>query len=155
MNIRPAEAKDIKSLIQLGKQLLDLHVTFDQDYYTLEENFIQLFQEWITEQIAPSQRFILLAEENSQVIGFIAGFIKALYPWFKVKSVGHISYMVVDEKFRQQGVGKLLESAAVSWFKSRNISYVELYVDEKNATGQKAWCRYEFLPFKKFLRKKI
>lgn len=155
MNIRPAELKDIERVTQLGRQLLDLHATFDKDYYTLEENFNVLFSEWVKEQITTPQRFVFVAEEENLIVGFISGFLKALYPWFRTKSVGHISYLVVDKNFQQRGIGKLLESATISWFKSKNTAYAELYVDEKNIIAHKAWSAYEFLPFKKFLRKKI
>jgi len=63
--------------------------------------------------------------------------------------------MIIDHNFRRRGIGKMLENAATSWFKSKNISYVEVYVEEPNITARSAWNKYGFLPFKKFLRKKI
>jgi GNAT superfamily N-acetyltransferase len=89
------------------------------------------------------------------MIGFISGFIKALYPWFCTKTVGHISYLIIEPDYRSKGIGGLLEKGALSWFKSKNISYVEVYTDEINSPGVAAWSSYGYLPFKKFLRKKI
>ncbi len=157
MHIRAAELTDIPSVMRLGRHLLDLHTEFDFDYYQLENNFDELFSTWIRQQVNQSQQFILVAydEQSPNIIGFISGFIKSLYPWFKTKSVGHISYLVVDPQFRQKGVGKLLEQEAINWFKNKNITYIEVYVDEKNNIGTKVWNSYEFIPFKKFLRKRI
>lgn len=156
MHIRSAEMKDIPQIVSLGRQLFELHVQYDNDYYELEDDFDKLFADWTKNYINHHSQFIIVAEtENNEVIGFIAGFIKSLYPWFHIKSVGHISFMAIDNKFRKIGIGRLLEKQAKLWFKSKSISYVELYVEESNNIGQKAWSSYDFLPFKKFLRKKI
>lgn len=154
--IRGALEGDIVSIVGLGKQLLHLHSSFDGGYYQLEEDFDNQFSSWVKNQLNSHFQFIIVAiDENNQVVGFISGFLKNLYPWFKVKTVGHISYLVVDPTVRNKGIGKLLEDAAGQWFKKNNISYIEVYVDEKNEMGKKVWSAYQFMPFKQFLRKRI
>lgn len=156
MHIRPAITEDIPQLIKLGRNLLDLHATWDNEYYLLEEDFDISFANWLKDQLIYPNQFILVAtDEQTIIMGFISGFIKALFPWFKTKTVGHISYLVIDQSFRQKGIGKLLEQEAINWFKSRNVPYVEVYVDELNNVGRIAWDKYGFGSFKKFLRKKI
>ncbi len=162
MYIRPATVEDIPSLLALAKQLFDLHFQFDSEYYQLEPNFDELFTSWLREQLTYyNNQFILVAQnselQNSEkkITGFISGFIKSLYPWFRTKAVGHISYLVIDPNFQRRKIGQFLENAAISWFKARNVSYIELYVEEKNEVGKIAWTSYGFGPFKKFLRKKI
>lgn len=157
MHIRPAQIKDIPDIIRLGRLLLELHSQFDNSYYQLEQNFDGLFEKWVIGCLNNSSQFIFVAETTApdKIAGFISGFIKPLYPWFRVKSVGHITYMIVDSIDRRKGAGKELETAAVNWFKSKNIPYLELYVDEKNNLGQNVWNACNYLPFKKFLRKKL
>lgn len=157
MHIRPATLDEIPSIVRLGRQLWELHLTFDSEYYKLENNFDELFTAWAKEQLGRDYQFILTAydETSQKMAGFISGFIKALYPWFCTKSVGHISYLVIDPVYRAKGIGGLLEKGALSWFKAKNISYVEVYTDEVNSLGVTAWSSYGYLPFKKFLRKKI
>lgn len=157
MHIRHANVEDIQPIVKLGKKLLDLHTQFDFDYYQLEENFDELFGLWVQNQLNHPYQFIIVAQnpDSGNTVGFISGFIKYLYPWFKTKSVGHISYMIVDDDSRKLGVGKLLENAAREWFKTKNISYIELYVEEKNDTGKIAWEKYGFGPFKKFMQKRV
>ncbi len=157
MHIRLAQIEDLPQIILLGRSLLDLHKEYDYDYYQLEENFDELFGNWVRDQLNNLSQFIIVAQnpDDDKIIGFISGFTKYLFPWFRTKTVGHISYMIVDPNLRLRGIGKLLENAARDWFKNKNISYMELYVEEKNPTGQTAWTSYGFLPFKKFLKKKI
>ncbi|MBI2617206.1 GNAT family N-acetyltransferase [Candidatus Gottesmanbacteria bacterium] len=160
MIIRVMQETDIQELAILGKQLLDIHTTFDSMYYTLEENFTTLFSDWLRNQLSASSQIVFVAEEGSgnskgEIIGFISGFIKSLYPWFKVKAVGHVSYLVVDHKYRKQHIGKQLEVALTSWFCKKGVSYIEVYTDEKNQIGVYAWSSYGYEPFKKYLRKRI
>ena len=157
MHIRLAQIEDLPQIVLLGRSLLDLHKEYDNDYYQLEENFDELFGNWAKDQLNNLSQFIIVAQnpDDNKIIGFISGFTKYLFPWFRTKTVGHISYMIVDPNLRLRGIGKLLENAARGWFKNKNISYMELYVEEKNPTGQTAWTSYGFLPFKKFLKKKI
>ena len=158
MHIRSATLEDIPQIVKLGRKLWELHITFDSDYYQLEDSFEELFGSWVKEQLSRPNQFIFVAEDGNsedKIVGFISGFIKALYPWFRTKRVGHISYLIITPEYRAKGIGNLLEKAAISWFKSKGISYVEVYVEEMNTIGVKAWHSYGFLPFKKFLRKKI
>ena len=168
MHIRKAEFQDIDKITRLGMDLIFLHTEFEKDYYLLEENADMYFQSWVKSQLNSPSSFILVAETDpddnqqgnftqgeKQVVGLISGFIKYLFPWFKVKKVGHISFMIVNPSYRQKGVGKMLESEAKKWFRSENIGFVELYVDEKNSVGNKVWQNLGFLPFKNFLKKPI
>lgn len=167
MNIRPAETKDIPQIIKLGRQLWELHISFDSNYYALEDSFDTQFEVWVKDQLFSAYQFLYVAEEivsketengqiqESRIIGFVAGFLKPLFPWFKTKMVGHVSYLIIDPAYRRQKVGKTLTAAADGWFKSKNVIYVELYVEEKNIVGQTAWNNYGFGPFKRFLRKTV
>lgn len=165
MHIRPGENRDIPQIIKLGRQLWELHTSFDPNYYALEESFDVLFEAWVKDQLSSAYQFLNVAEniiipqelngqiQESRIIGFVAGFLKPLFPWFKTKMVGHVSYLIIDPVYRRQKVGKALIGSAEVWFNSKNITYVELYVEEKNTVGQSAWNNYGFGPFKRFLRK--
>ena len=155
MHIRPAEHQDIPNIICLGKDLLTLHHEFDNSYYALEDNFDQSFGEWVRQQLLYPANVLIVAQEDKEIIGFISGYIKSLYPWFRVKNVGHIAFMVIAPAYRRKGVGKQLEQALSNWFRAKNIRYVEVYVEEKNTVAQSAWSNYGFQYFKKFLRKTI
>jgi ribosomal protein S18 acetylase RimI-like enzyme len=156
MHIRPATLSDAPSITALGKMLLSCHSEFDPAYYMLEDNFDELFTQWVYDQLKFPSQFILIAEsDEKKVIGFISGFIKSLYPWFKTKQVGHIAYLAVDIAHQKKGVGTALEKEAVIWFQTKGVGYIEVYTDTANEVGKKAWTKYRYSDFKKFLRKKL
>lgn len=155
MIIEAAQLVDIPQIITLGKQLFDIHNKFNSHYYSLSNEFDRYFESWVKEHFNQETKFILTAKEDVNIIGFIAGFVKYLFPWFMIKKVGHLSFLIVASHYRQKGVGRLLEDAASKWFKSKNLEYVEVYADEINWLGNRAWQSYGYQSFKKLLRKKI
>jgi ribosomal protein S18 acetylase RimI-like enzyme len=156
MHIHLALPQDVPHIVRLGKELLTFHISLDKHYYQLEENFDYLFTNWISTHINHPSQFIFVATDNNGlIVGFISGFIKQLYPWFRIKKVGHIAYLMIDTPYQRKGIGRLLENEAYLWFKNKNVPYIEVYTDYSNDIGKKAWEKYGYLDFKKFLRKQI
>lgn len=156
--IRNAEIKDISQIVSLFSKLLETHKQIDSEYYQFDPDYTSKLQSW-AEQILinPSQFILVFTEDKNEgkILGFISGYIKYLFPWHKIKSVGHISFLAVDDNYQKKGIGKILDNAAVAWFKNRNLEYIEVYTNEYNIAGINAWRSYKYLPFNKFLRKKI
>lgn len=159
MIIRPAEINDLPEIVNLLEQLLLLHQKIDPEYYIYEENYSAYLNTWAEQQLNSQTQFITVAAEERMgkviIVGFIAGYIKYLFPWFKVKSVGHISFLTILPDFQRNGVGRKLEEEAKKWFLSKNLKFIEVYSNEKNIPGMSAWQAFEYLPFNKFFRKKI
>ncbi|OGF98897.1 hypothetical protein A2153_00735 [Candidatus Gottesmanbacteria bacterium RBG_16_38_7b] len=159
MIIRQAVYSDLEQIINLSTQLLELHSQIDPEYYQYTEDYTVKIRSWAERHLTSPSQFILVAEEeqlnDKKIIGFISGYIKFLFPWYKINSVGHISFLVIDTKFQKKGVGRQLEEAAKRWFRTRNLKYIEVYTSEKNSAGLSAWKAYSYQPFNKFLRKKI
>ena len=159
MTIRAAETKDIPEIVRLLEYLLNIHESLDPDYYNYEENYSEYLKSWVEQQINSQNQFMLVAEANggnlNRISGIISGYIKYLFPWFKTKSVGHISFLSVDHLQQKRGIGKKLEEAAETWFKKKNIKYIEVFSNEANIPGKAAWKSYGYLPFNKFFRKII
>lgn len=155
-----AKPEDINAISILWLQLMDLHHRIDPQYYSLKEDRQAIFCQWLTYQLKSPTQFFFVAEEDStagesNIKGFISGYIKSLYPWFITPSVGHISFLVIDKKHRRKGIGKLLEAAVIKYLMSKNIHYIEIYANEKNITANFAWNSWGYKPFNKFLRKEI
>lgn len=156
MQITKATIEDIPLITTFGQSLIKMHYDFDPEYYMFDEDgFSPAFTDWLKGQITIPSSIIWVAKENDSVIGFISGFVKYLFPWFRIKKVGHISFMFIDEGSRRKGVGKQLLSYANQWFKDQGLSYVELYVNERNSNGLSFWKSMGFSDFQKFLRMRI
>lgn len=156
MEIREANPADIPLLVLFGQKLTKMHLDFDPEYYTFDEKeFPSAFANWIRSQIDLPSSIVVVAKENDEIVGFLSGFVKYLFPWFNIKKVGHVSFMFIDEKYRGKGVGTKMVDAAKRWFKNEGLYYIELYVNENNKNGLSFWKNMGFKDFQKFLRMKF
>lgn len=157
---------DTAEITRLLHQLLSTHIDFDTAYYELADDPSENLQNWSLSQINSPSSFLFVAENlelnpipdqqtTPSLLGMVSGYEKYLFPWFKLKSVGHISFLIVDCKFRREGIGNNLEKAAARWCAERQLNYIELYTDEPNIPAVNFWKKTGYHPFKKFLRKKI
>ena len=160
MNIRPATTDDLEGIVALTEDLLENHLEYDLEYFELAESHRLYLEDWVKYHLGSISQFILVSEITASgkkpvLTGYISGYIKPLFPWFKIKQVGHLSFLAVDKRWRRKGVGNLLEEKASLWFKEKDIKYIEVYTNEKNFPGLSAWTSYGYKPFNRFLRKSL
>lgn len=155
MEYRQARIEDLNEISRLGSQLLNSHQEIDANYYQLEADYRDKFRHYISSFMNSQSQIIMVALDKEKIVGFIAGYIKPLFPWFQIKNVGHISFLVVQKNYQKRGIGRNLTNKLEKWFKEQNLQYIEVYTNEKNQSGVAAWTDYGFAPFNKFLRKKI
>lgn len=92
------------------------------------------FEAW-EKSIAPALgRFavVSLAERDGCLVGFVAGRVRALPPFFGGGSAGFISEVFVSDAARGAGVGRQVLAHALDWFTSQAITRVELQVVSGN-----------------------
>jgi ribosomal protein S18 acetylase RimI-like enzyme len=88
------------------------------------------FDAW-TKSIVPSLgRFavVVVGEQGGKIVGFVAGRIRALPPYFGSGAIGTISEVYVRPQYRSAGIGRRLLARAVDWFSHQQIRRIELQV---------------------------
>lgn len=103
------------------------------------------------EIIADSKSLILVAENDSELIGFIYIYEKQLDEIF-ISKEAFIEAMFVLETYRNQGIGYLLFKEAIKWSKKRNISIIDVDVMCYNIDAVDAYKKYGFKEIKKGMR---
>lgn len=95
------------------------------------------YDAWLQSMLPFLGRFanIVIAELDGEVIGFVAGRIRTLPPYFGSATVGAISEVFVSESRRGGGIGRRILAAALEWFKEQEITRVELQVVAGNPEG--------------------
>jgi len=78
---------------------------------------------------------VVVAELNGEIVGFVAGRIRTLPPYFGSAAIGTISEVFVDETRRSTGVGRRLLNFALDWFRAQQITRIELQVVAGNPDG--------------------
>ncbi len=92
------------------------------------------FEAWV-EGIRPFLgRFavVVVAQSADALIGFVAGRVRTLPPYFGSEQVGAISEVFVTEQRRSERIGEKMLDAAVAWYRGNGIRRIELQVVARN-----------------------
>lgn len=96
------------------------------------------FQHWSASIVPALGRFtcLFIAEKEDESVGFLAGRIRSLPPYFGGYQVGFISEVFVADSERGQGLGRQLVTVATRWFQNFGINRVELQVIMNNTPAR-------------------
>jgi len=141
MDIRKAKLKDIKKVTTYGVTLLKQHYDFDP-YFAPSKNVNEVYRKFFKSCIYSKNRHLLVAEENGKIVGYAIGEISSRPPVFKIRKIGFISDVYVEENFRKLGIAKQFLKELKKWFISKKLNHIELTVHVKNETAKIAWAKY-------------
>ncbi len=102
---------------------------------------VDAFSHW-TASLAPIlTRFacLFVAEKNGELVGFLAGRIRSLPPYFGGSQAGFISDVYVAEPDRGHGLGRKLVLMATGWFQKLGLARIELQVIMNNLPARELY----------------
>jgi ribosomal protein S18 acetylase RimI-like enzyme len=145
LSIRPARSEDYETLCQLLEQGDTLH----------REHHPEIFQKppgpvrdpfYIESVLSDTHHLILLAEYGERLVGSIHVSLResSPVPILTPRVYAVIENVIVDEVFRQKGIGQMLMREAEAWAQENGASMVELNVYDFN---QAAIALYERLGY--------
>src|SRR3989338_5759249 len=101
MDIRKAEVSDIKFITNLAIQLHKQHEQYD-DYYKLNDNSVQLIEEYYTKLINNPEAYVIVALDGlSNIIGYAYATIGKRAPYYKYELFGSLGEIFVCEEHRK------------------------------------------------------
>lgn len=144
MEIRKAQEPDIDAILELNRQIGEIHY----------EHYLEVFcppspeeRAFLLTAIAAEGRLFCVAELDGAVVGFLTARIdiNEAIPFLTKLPICHISSVVVDEKHRGRGIGKELIAHCDSWARAHDAHQIRL---EVMAFNERAKALYETLGFK-------
>ena len=153
INIRKADIKDLESIMVLFDKLSlsDLPYDTEVDVYWAHTPD---GKNYFTDKIQGKNSVCFVAEADGSIVGYFLA-IKKEDPTYRLIKIADLEHLVVDENYRNQGIGKKLMNAFISWAKSEGINKVSVNVFTDNEKGIKFYKREGFLPFESILEKKV
>lgn len=156
--IRPLNLDDERKFIDLVTQYI-------KEYLTLETlvpaHFDQKYSQFFFNDFKNNSKsmIVLVAEENSQLLGFCYGYVEILDKWSRAyynNDSADIYDIFVKPEYRKQGISKTMISAFEEEAKKRGLTQVTLKdVDTKNIPAQKAYTKQGYSPWNTTYFKKI
>jgi GNAT superfamily N-acetyltransferase len=97
------------------------------------------FESWSSSMSVAFDRFtsLFIAEYEGELIGFLAGRIRVMPPYFGGKAVGFLSEIFILPQHRKRGIARRLMLAGLEWCKTQQVNRVEAQVlmDNKASRG--------------------
>ena len=148
--VRKAIKNDLPAMQELWKEMMDFQKVRDP-FFTRPNDGHEDFKKLIIDKIGNDDWLILVVTQKDQPIGFCLGTIGEYPPLFINPRYGHIQNFAITEKFRQKGIGAQLFKEAVSWFKKKGITRIELQIAVANEVAQTFYKKMGFRDLMKTL----
>lgn len=144
MEIRKAQEQDIDAILELNRQIGEIHFEQAPQVFCPPSPEERAF---LLAAIAAEGRLFCVAEQEGAVVGFLTARIdiNETIPFLSKEPICRIGTVVVDEERRSQGIGKALIAHCNEWGKGHGAHQIRL---EVMAFNERAKALYEALGFK-------
>jgi ribosomal protein S18 acetylase RimI-like enzyme len=145
VTIRPAKPADLTAIGRLGALLVGEHHDFDpRRFIAATSRTAEGYGSFLGTQLAEPNIIILVADQNSTVIGYTYSGVESTDYMSLRGPAGVMHDIIVDPAYRKQGIGRMLVDATLKELKSRGAPRVVLQTAEKNAAAQRLFDRAGF-----------
>ena len=135
--VRASETKDLPVLIELLRALFSIEADFSFDEEK-QRRGLELMLEDTT------QRCVFVAEIDGEVVGMCS--VQTLISTAQGAPKGWIEDVCVDERFRGEGIGRMLLKAVDDWCLSRGMRRLQILCDTQNAPAMHFYKRLGWQP---------
>ena len=153
VNIRKAKKSDFDKILKLAKQLYEVELPFDKnlnkDYYNTKKA-----ENNLKKSIKSKKNTFLVAEQDKDLIGYIDGDLidkEGIY----INKVAYIEHLCVSEKYRKQGIGKMLIDEFTRLMKEKDAKFIKLNAFENNIAAISFYKKEEFKEYSIYYMKEI
>ena len=144
IHIRKATLNDTKAIQKLNHELFKLEKkSFDSTLITdwpLSQTGKEYFEDLINDE------YVIVAVDNETVIGYLAASINEKTSYSLIQ-YGEINNMFIDEKYRKQGIGKILIDNFKEYCIDNGIQNLKVVASFKNKDAQKFYKKLGFNEF--------
>ncbi len=144
MEIRKAQEQDIDAILELNRQIGEIHFEQAPQVFCPPSPEERAF---LLAAISAEGRLFCVAEQEGAVVGFLTARIdiNETIPFLSKQPICRIGTVVVDEGHQSQGIGKALIAHCDEWGKVHGAHQIRL---EVMAFNERAKALYEALGFK-------
>lgn len=153
--IRPAVTTDIPRIVELWREMWDLHEGLDPDRYVSTPAAEQVISLWIEQNLRGERAQVFVAEQDGTIVGYLLALILENPPVVPQQFFGYVSEVAVTATARDGGVGQILLNAAHDWFRSKGLSIVEVNISALNPDALRFWKRAGYSDYLHRLRRNL
>jgi len=146
VTIRKAIPDDADQVAQLWQELLRRHLQYGPCFAITDGAAVD-FSDHLRKLPNDPNGLLLVAESEGRLVGFVHGSVLKRPPCFVIPQQGQIWDLFVSEPFRRQGVARELVDRAMSFFREKGMTFVDIRITTRNEAALAFWRRMGIDPY--------
>ena len=133
---------DLSDVIRLSRAFFDEYARHEPTFFgidTLEDADITTF---FGRSLADEDGATFVAVIDGQIVGYIAGGVRAQPAFYQVKQVGAISGLMVRADHRREGIASALLREMIAFFGARGATHYTAYTAAANEGAIRFYARH-------------
>ena len=160
--IRIAKQKDINKIMKLNQDLIDYHNDMLKKFkpehvkdFKENPNSKKVIKRFYKKLIRSRKGHVIIAEEKSQIIGYLIATVEKNIPIFTLKKYVEITDLFVKKEFHGRKIGYNLVKNCLEWAKNNNYEKIVLKVFPDNTETIEFYKKIGFSNFFIEMRKNV
>ena len=144
--VREATQQDIPAVVELWKQLMDMHKELDP-CFALKAGAEGAFAQWVGENIAGEDGHVVVAELDGQIVGYSQARVIVNPPVLELQRYCQLHDCFVAADMRGKGIGRLLTASIRDWAAANDLKRIEVRHSVRNPGAGAFWLKVGFQPY--------
>lgn len=134
--IRRAGVNDLGDILRLNLDLFKKEYKEYDKKLNLKWTFGKVGRNYFKKRISGKDGFAFVAENEGKIIGYLCGSVgKCPYDYRLIPKYAELENMIVDKKFRGQGIGEKLVKEFLKWCKEKKADVISVNASAQNEKG--------------------
>ncbi|BAB75916.1 N-acetyltransferase family protein [Anabaena sp. FACHB-709] len=137
MLIRPATSADVPDVLPMVANICALHESWDAAKYGFLPQPEKRYERWLTRLADQERSVFLVAENQGQLVAFVAATVEQEIPIYRTKEFGFIHDIWVEPEYRQQGIARQLVEITIERCRQMGVAQIRLDTAAINKAARK------------------
>ena len=159
MDIRPATPDDVPAVLPMVRAVCAFHERLDPAKYGFRGDPGEMYDDWLRRRTRDRKSVFLVADAGPaetvegadvlwprKLVGFVVGTLTDEIPIYRVERFGFLHDLWVDERYRNEGIGRQLVTEAVARFREMGVPQVRLDTADANEPARALFRACGFRP---------
>jgi ribosomal protein S18 acetylase RimI-like enzyme len=137
---------DLGDLVALSRAFFGEYEAHHRAFFRIDELRDNDVIDFFSRTLGSDDGATFVATVNGSIVGYVTVFVRAQPGFYKVKTVGAISGLMVHQDHRRRGIASSLLAEAMGWFREKGVEYVTVYTAVANRAAVKFYERNGMAP---------
>ncbi len=153
IKILKAEECHIPDICKLWLEFIRYHADIDPFIAPPDNAAAGFEKEYLRPAMRSEMSLVLVALDGEKPVGYSCAEEKTIP--YNSQKYGYIDHVAVTAAYRHRGIGEKMYGEIITWFRSRNISRIQVQLMAENQLADSFWRKHGFKDYQYTLFKQI